>query len=312
MTKPEVSVVIGVYNGASDLQRTIESVLAQQGVEFECVVVDDGSTDETPRLLEAAAARDSRIRVLRQENRGLTHALILGCETARGDFIARQDVGDLSSPERLRHQLRAIRQSPDIGLVSCWAQYVGPEGEPLYRVTPEPEGATDRMRSFDLGRFQGPAAHVAVMFSRELYLAVGGYRPQFYFAQDLDLWTRLAERRTHIVVPEILVEVAVARNSLTQGYREQQIATARVIFECVRLRRAGLDETQALLAAAMIRPTRQDPISALTRARSLYFIGSCLRRQGDRRARKYFREALSAFPLHIRSLVGLALSLGGV
>ena len=83
---PEVSVVMSVYNGASHLRASIDSILQQDGVDFEFIIVDDGSTDESPSILDDYAARDARIRLIHQENQGLTKALIRGCAEARGKF----------------------------------------------------------------------------------------------------------------------------------------------------------------------------------------------------------------------------------
>src|SRR5438445_3821400 len=90
-TYPEVSVVMGVYNGASHLAATLDSILSQDGVELEFIVVNDGSTDESAEILNCYASRDSRVRVIHQDRAGLTRALISGCDAARGEFIARQD-----------------------------------------------------------------------------------------------------------------------------------------------------------------------------------------------------------------------------
>ena len=98
-TNPEVSVVMSVYNGASNLAATMDSILSQEGVELEFIVVNDGSTDETGEILDDYARRDDRVRVIHQENTGLTRALIRGCAAATGEFIARQDAGDVSLPE---------------------------------------------------------------------------------------------------------------------------------------------------------------------------------------------------------------------
>src|SRR3569623_742811 len=104
MRDPQVSVVMGVYNGAAALPATMRSVLDQEGCALEIIVVDDGSSDDTPRLLDEWAARDARLRVIHQANTGLTGALIRGCGEVRGEFIARQDCGDRSLPGRLRSQ----------------------------------------------------------------------------------------------------------------------------------------------------------------------------------------------------------------
>src|SRR3954452_13603182 len=129
--QPDVSVVMSVYNGATTLRETLDSIRAQQGVELEVIVVDDGSTDGTAEILDAAKG----LRVIHQENQGLTRSLITGCRAARAPFIARHDSGDRSHPDRLRKQLDLITSADDIVLVSCSTQYVGPRGEPLYVVS---------------------------------------------------------------------------------------------------------------------------------------------------------------------------------
>ncbi len=88
--KPEVSVVMSVYNGAGSLPATLQSVLSQEGCHFEFIVVNDGSSDASGRILDEWSARDARLRVIHQANTGLTRALIRGCSEARGEFIARQ------------------------------------------------------------------------------------------------------------------------------------------------------------------------------------------------------------------------------
>src|SRR5215472_5045758 len=98
---PEVSVVMSVYNNAPDLARTLDSILSQEGVDFEFIVVNDGSSDQSGQILNKYAQRDSRLRIIHQENAGLTRALIRGCDVARGEYIARQDAGDFSLPDRL-------------------------------------------------------------------------------------------------------------------------------------------------------------------------------------------------------------------
>ena len=103
---PEVSVVMAVFNGQDQLSITVDSILGQQNCDFEFIIVDDGSTDNTPGILARYARQDNRITVLSQPNQGLTKALIHGCNHATGDCIARQDCGDRSLPGRLfaQHQ----------------------------------------------------------------------------------------------------------------------------------------------------------------------------------------------------------------
>src|SRR5207237_2034594 len=126
-----ISVVMAVYNAASTLPATLDSILGQTERDFECIVVDDGSTDATGAILAEYAARDHRIRVMRQANAGLTRALIAGCAAAQGTYIARHDAGDLSDLRRFDLQKRALDADATVVFVSSATQYVGPELEPL-------------------------------------------------------------------------------------------------------------------------------------------------------------------------------------
>ena len=116
---PQVSVVMSVYNGANHLSETLDSVLSQEDCDFEFIVVNDGSTDGTTRVLDDYAKRDKRLRVIHQENTGLTRALIRGCSEACGKFIARQDSGDISLPGRLKMQMNVLGGDIQAAFVSC-------------------------------------------------------------------------------------------------------------------------------------------------------------------------------------------------
>src|SRR5262249_21374571 len=133
-TNPEVSVVMSVYNGGSDLAVTMNSILSQEGVEFEFIVVNDGSTDKAGEILDDYARRDGRVRVIHQQNTGLTYALIRGCAAATGEFIARQDAGDVSLAGRLALQSDVFRNNASVVMTSCGTRFVGPGNKVLYHV----------------------------------------------------------------------------------------------------------------------------------------------------------------------------------
>lgn len=303
---PTVSVVMGVYNGGATLRETVRSVLAQKRVDIEFIIVDDGSTDSTPALLEELARGDARIRPVRQENAGLTRALILGCTKAQGKYIARQDCGDLALPGRLLAQVGAMEANPGAALVSCGTRFVGPEGEPLYEVAIGEDNATAGLMTLELNQLRGPAHHGSTLFPRDLYERVGGYRADFYFAQDLDLWTRLVEYGPHVAVPGFLYQAVFNPGSISSLQRSGQVGCAKILLECARLRRSSRSENAALARARLIRPdARNAPAKDL--ASALYFVGMCLRKRGDARAIRYFREALRANPVHIKSALRLLL-----
>jgi hypothetical protein len=305
---PDISVVMGVHNGESHLAQTLDSILAQQNADFELIVVDDGSTDGTPALLDQYARRHPGIRVIRQEHGGLTKALIRGCNAARAALIARHDAGDLSKPERLATQKRFFDASHDVALVSCWTEYIGPAGEPMY-VHKGSGRASEAMQMLSpTGEvLDGPGSHGSVMFRADAYRRAGGYRAEFYFGQDWDLWYRIATIGKFQMIPEPLYILRVTPESISSQNREEQQALAALSREAALRRAAGGDDSEILQRAERVRPVSRGASRKRTAA-GLYFIGECLRRNGDRRAREYLRNAVAANPLLLRAWIRLLFS----
>lgn len=302
MKNPEVSVIMSVYNGAEHLRESVESVLTQEEVDFEFIIVDDGSTDDSGAIIDEYAERDNRFKVVHQKNTGLTKALIKGCAEASGEFIARQDAGDMALPGKLEKLLACVRKHPEAAIVSCGTRFVGPHGEYLFEANMDPAKAQSCLLTLDLTEVRG-ACHSSVIFRRSLYENVGGYRAEFYFAQDLDLWIRMAEHGDHVVIPEVLHQTQFTPDSISGSHRSRQIKLAEIILESARLRRAGMSDQLALKKAKMISPRSTMSIRRLEKAKALYFIGACLRTQRDQEAKYYFREAFMTFPLHLKSAV---------
>jgi glycosyltransferase involved in cell wall biosynthesis len=308
ITPMEVSVVMSVYNGEQYLAETIESILHQENVVFEFIVVNDGSTDKSAEIIDYYAKQDTRIRVICQDNQGLTKALIKGCSEAKGLYIARQDVGDISLPGRLRIQKDAIDADAGLAFVSCWTEFCGPRGEFLFLVKGTGRAATPSSiisRDEKKGTVDGPSHHGAVMFRRDVYSKVGGYREEFYFGQDWDLWYRLAERGTFQVVGQTLYRALVTPGSLSGDYREAQERLASLSRAALMRRLDGRRDEDILRDAAKIRKRDNHGLSWVKEAAWLYFIGECLRRNGDARAFSYLWKAVRTNPVALRTWVRL-------
>jgi len=302
MSAPEVSVVMSVYNGAEHLETTLASILSQEGCEFEFIVVDDGSTDGTSRILDEWAARDSRLRIIHQQNTGLTRALIRGCAEARGEFIARQDAGDVSLPGRLAAQCACLRTHPDTVMVSSGACFRGPADEKLYEVRCEGEALDRGLSNLNVRAIQGPPHHGSTMFRREAYLKAGGYRLPFVVAQDIDLWLRLADLGHCWGLDDIHYEARLAASSISGRRREDQIRAAGLAIECARLRRSGRSD-QALVEKGI--PASAHAGGAASRreqSRFFYFVGACLSERDPASARRYFWRAARENPLFLKAL----------
>jgi glycosyltransferase involved in cell wall biosynthesis len=299
-----ISVVMGVYNAASTLAATLDSILGQTEGDFECIVVDDGSTDATPAILAEFASRDPRIRVVRQANAGLTRALIAGCAAARGTYIARHDAGDLSDPRRFALQKQALDADASVVFVSPATQYAGPELEPL-QVIRGTGRALKPALVIDLSDpgilTDGPTHHGAVMFRRDAYERAGGYRAAFYYGQDFDLWYRLAEIGKFQAIDEVLYTARVTPDSLTGAARTRQKRLGALSRAALKARDRGDSDAAMVAAAAEIGPA--PPHAPSRRGKGLYFIGEALRRNHDRRARRYLWQSIVAWPFSVRTWV---------
>jgi glycosyltransferase involved in cell wall biosynthesis len=172
MSAPTVSVVMPVYNGERFVVEAFRSILAQTFRDFELLVVDDGSTDNTAALLAAEQAADARVVVHRQPtNQGFLAALETGCARARGRYLARLDADDVSLPERLARQVAFMDAHPEVGVV----------GSAIHVI--DDRGVRSRTKSYPTGSglaawsmiFFNSLAHPAAMFRRSAFEAVGGY-----------------------------------------------------------------------------------------------------------------------------------------
>lgn len=194
---PRISVVMPVHNEERHVRKAVDSILEQTFGDFECIVVDDGSTDATADIL--AALDDPRIRILRNAQcRGIQRALRQGMEAARGEYIARQDGDDLSAPGRFAAQVRHLEEHPDCVLVGtgCYLDVRDgsrPLGLRLHRL---PIAAAAHGIAVRLIFGFNDVVHTSVMFRRRAIDAAGGYsaRPEHLGCEDYELWRRLVER----------------------------------------------------------------------------------------------------------------------
>jgi glycosyltransferase involved in cell wall biosynthesis len=286
MTDPRLSVAMSVHNGVPYVGAAVESIIAQSFRDFEFLILDDGSTDGSGDALRRIASGDLRVRVLQQSREGLTRALIRGCAEARAELIARHDCGDRSHRSRLEKQ-RALFDDRDVVLASCFVRTFAPGGELLYTTEADGEAIRRSLLADDVDHIRALPHHGSAMFRRDAYEAAGGYRPQFYFAQDVDLWMRMARIGKIAVVSGVLYDATISTSAISSRNRAEQIASARLSIAI----RDGGDEAALLARAAEIRPQRGRG-GAVSDARALYFIASCLRRNRDRAWRRYARAAL--------------------
>ena len=295
MSLPSVSVVMSVFDQASLVAASVESVLAQQGVELEFVIIDDGADPEVMRVVEPYTS-DPRVRIFSQTNQGLTKALIRGCEHATHQYIARIDVGDLMLEDRLQKQAKLLDSNPGTGLVTSHVEIVTDEGYRLYMLELTAAELRSGMRSTEASKLITPF-HASVMFRKSLYQSSGGYRDAFYFAQDCDLWARMSALADVAVIPQILTRGLFSVQGISGRHRNHQEALKAIVASANQLRPEQSDET-LLQQAAQLRPVPGESSTVSSYAAN-YFIASCLSQRRSKHASEYWRRACRARPLNL-------------
>jgi glycosyltransferase involved in cell wall biosynthesis len=239
MNSARIDVLIPVYNGARWLRESIASIQAQTHAAITIHVVDDGSTDATPAILDELRLADPRLCIHRQANGGIVDALNHGLGFCTAEWVARHDADDLADPRRFERQIAYLLAHPDCVAVGAIARHIDAQGRELGTVTelrpPEEADAT-----------WAPARepylmHPFVMARRSALMAVGGYRHASH-AEDSDLYWRLHQIGRLHNLPEVLGAYRLHDDSISSGSvvngRRMAIGSQRAALSS-RRRRAG-------------------------------------------------------------------------
>lgn len=202
-----VSVLLPTYNAAPAVEDAIESILDQTYDDFELLVVDDGSTDDTIDIVRSFD--DSRIRLHRRdEDDGLAAALNFGIEKSEGKYVARQDADDVSRPTRLATQVDYLEMSPSVDLVGTGAKIVGPSGGS--------RGKRNVLQEVEKSNLEekNHFIHGSIVTRRSALEAVDGYDTNFEYTEDYDLWMRMVEDYELHNINEPLYELHLRNESI--------------------------------------------------------------------------------------------------
>lgn len=234
---PKISVILSVYNGETYLDECLRSICEQTFVEFELIVVDDASTDGTPEILRRHAAQDLRIIVLTNErNKERSVSRNIALAHARADLVAIMDADDIALPDRLAKQFAFMCTNPDV-LVCGGALTCHETGENIYYPMNDEAIRTQLL-------WASPFAHSAVMFRRNPVLETGGYDPAMPFAEDYDLWSRLAVLHSwrFANLDEVLIRYRIHPHADRRMYHARLRECALAIMKSHMLR-LGIPET---------------------------------------------------------------------
>lgn len=223
---PAVTVILPVRDGMPYLPRAIESILSQTWSDFELLVVDDGSVDQTRAYL--ATVTDARVRVLATGGAGLAAALNAALAAARAPFVARQDADDWSLPTRLALQRAWLRAHPSVDVLATAVQFVDATGAPFgdawtEQIRAQWDAAVTPEHIAALMPLTCCIFHATVMARTDVLRHAGGYDATMVPAEDYDLWLRLLPETRFARLPEPLYTVRVHRASSSAVRRSDQI-----------------------------------------------------------------------------------------
>ncbi len=237
---PKVSVVIPVFNVSIYIKQSLKSILNQTYKNFEVLIIDDGSTDSTLKIVKTF--KDKRIKILKNnKNSGLVVSINKGIETARGEYIARFDGDDISDIFRIKKQVKFLDENPEYIVIGTQAQDIDQNGQHIGQtLVPETDQQIRRVKYK-----KNFMIHPTVMMRTDIVKKVGGYRKFFKGgAEEYDLWLRLLRHGKFYNIPEKLIQKRIHASAFTQRQRFKRIEIYAIIARLINLplvRNIGLD-----------------------------------------------------------------------
>lgn len=221
--KVKISVIMSVFNNEEYLNESIESIILQTYKNFEFIIVDDASTDQTSGILKEWLSKDRRIKVItNKENMGLTKSLNRAIQIAGGEYIARQDGDDVSLPERFEKQIEFFQKNPEIKILGTFGYIIDKQGDILGKEILSTSFQTIKKEFIK----RNPLMHTSVMIKKEVIDKVGGYDETFKTSQDYELWSRLLRTVKGDNVPLFLVKKRYHLNMISiKKDRDQLVNT---------------------------------------------------------------------------------------
>ena len=220
---PAVSIVLPTYNGSRYLAGSLQSCLEQTYEDFELVIVDDCSTDDTPKIIADFAARDPRIRASRNEtNLRLPKSLNAGFAMSRGRYLTWTSDDNFYRPNALQEMVSVMEREADVGLVYTPQTYIDKNGR---AVGPSCFGGPP-----DALAYSNPVG-ASFLYRREVYKQVGDYSAEMFLVEDWDYWIRIAEKFRLRLLPQDLYLYRIHDESLSRQKLENCQRTTRKLLE---------------------------------------------------------------------------------
>jgi glycosyltransferase involved in cell wall biosynthesis len=293
MKDVKVSVLMPAWNAEKYIAEAIHSVLKQTFNDFELLIINDGSTDDTVSVIKQFT--DPRIRIIEQSRQGIAEALNVGLKYAKGQYIARFDADDICLPERLQKQISFLDQYPDYVLIGCDAEFIAENGDHLFNCHCSGHTHEEIIQKFYL---YCPFFHSGVIYHKESVIKAGGYSPDAHRFEDYLLWTQLAKYGKYYNLPEQLIRIRINPGSVTidekwRGRRFRQLKRKIIVRGYVTT--AESKELQAIIKRQDAQHIKIGAYHALCGKKFL------LDNHQPERARVHIAKAIHSYPLRLES-----------
>lgn len=222
VSSPAVSVLMSVYNGHNYLKESIESILSQTFSNFEFIIVNDGSEDESLDVILDFFQKDRRIVIISQQNIGLTKSLNRGINIAQGKYIARQDADDKSMSCRLKILTDSIKNQELV--ITLWRR-INKNGKTKGLMEHVLKWFPKNVQ-YHIVRYRNLYVHGTFFFERKAALKIGGYRPFFRFSQDYDFLLRMQEQFGLRLIRHPLYELRIHSSNISKCHADLQLQFA--------------------------------------------------------------------------------------
>jgi glycosyltransferase involved in cell wall biosynthesis len=243
-SSPLVSVSISVFNAGHYLRPAIDSILSQSFQDFELLLLDDGSIDNSFEIMQKYAARDERVRILRQDNQGVPKTRNQLLALARGEFVAVMDADDIALPHRLERQVEFLQHQPEVVCVGGSYQLIDEAGRLILNRFAVPETDADVQAQL-LSGFGG-MHHPCLLIRRSAMLQVGGYTETMVTGSDIDLCLKLGELGQLVNLKEAVLQYRIHSQSLTERNHTRPQEEVRAACERAWKRRGIAGEFKAV------------------------------------------------------------------
>lgn len=218
----KATVLLPVYNAGKYLTEAISSILNQSYQNFELLIINDASTDQSEKIIQSFS--DNRIRLINNEkNLGLAQTLNRGLQLSKGEYIVRMDQDDINLEKRIKTQIDYLENHPDVSVLGCGARMVGPNLE-FIREPKRPQ--TNIQNKWKL-LFGTTILHPSAVFRKEIILKHGGYSQQYPHCEEFDLWSRLYDFVDFHQIPQVLV--FLRKHNTNSGVIYKDISTENFI-----------------------------------------------------------------------------------